>query len=860
MGKKNNKIVFQERLDHCFIANKDRIAIEYGNTSLTYGEVWGCTNYIANWILHQGIKKETLIGIYTHDRVRLINSVIGILKAGCIFVPLDPAYPTARLELMMKSVNLKVVISDTQPGNLPDQDQPFKCRSVKFISYTDIFSSANSCWYTQAPDAVYTPSDKIYIYFTSGTANNPKAIIGKNKSLNHFIGWEIDTFAITQKFRISQWITPGFDAFLRDLFTALCSGATLCIPQNRDFIPDADAMTRWTEARHINLIHCVPTFFRQFQAKTFTPSSFKALRYVLLSGERITPADLVDWYETFAERIRLVNLYGPTETTMIKTFYFIGKDDLNKERIPVGKPIKGARVLIFDKNMEPCNRDMVGEIYIRTPYGTYGYCNEPELNRECFIPNPFTGDPNDVFYKTGDSGRVLSDGNIDLLGRIDRQVKIRGLRIEPEEIETLLAKHPLIKESIVITHDISPGVTTLYGFITLYEGKSRKTNQPVDWDTLLKAYLSDKLPAYMVPVYIMKLEKIPRNPNFKPNYNLLIPILKEKRRDDTPPANNSQKILKQIWQDILRFEPMGIKNSFFELGGHSLQVIALISKIHEAFAVVLTWEDITANPSIEQQALLVHQKKHNEYTGESLTLLNPLKPKKIFCFPPLIGFGMIYKQLVDYFQDYSLYAFNYIDGEDRLEKYAKGIMKVQPRGPYVLLGYSAGGRLAFELTKEMENNGSQVSDLIFLDSLKKIKKNIQEAKIKNQFYQGIETFMDELKLGFLKEEVVQRAAKYTTYLENISNNGVVRANIHMITCEKRKKPVGMASWLDSTSGAFKTYQGVGKHDEMLAPGNIEKNAEIIHTILRNCEFQTTHQYPQEFSEKTKQSSGTGNKV
>ncbi|HLP58745.1 MAG TPA: amino acid adenylation domain-containing protein, partial [Candidatus Deferrimicrobium sp.] len=424
--------IFQLWLNESLQRYGNNAAVEYGAgqaaVTATYAEISQHANYIAHWLLAKGIKEETFIGIYTTDRVRLIETITGILKARCVFVPLDPAHPDSRLASMVETAEIKLVICDDPEKHSFCQNQALKDRGVVFMPFAAIFSGSTSQadWYHESPAMTYSPEDKIYVYFTSGTTGKPKAIVGKNKSLFHFIEWEIETFAIKPGFRISQWITPGFDAYLRDIFTALCSGGVVCIPPPGpgDTLLNPDELVAWTDSQRIDLIHCVPSVFRMLNSPTLTPAHFPNLKYILLSGEKVTPAMLENWFRVFGERIRLVNFYGPSETTMIKTFHPIQTDDLKRERIPIGKPIKGCRVVILDDQMKICDQLVTGEIVIRTPYRTHGYYREAELNREKFIPNPLSHDPHDIVFRTGDLGRFLPDGNIEFLGRKDRQVKI----------------------------------------------------------------------------------------------------------------------------------------------------------------------------------------------------------------------------------------------------------------------------------------------------------------------------------------------------------------------------------------------------------------------------------------------------
>ncbi|MCP4154518.1 MAG: amino acid adenylation domain-containing protein, partial [bacterium] len=349
---------------------KDNIAVECGNKGIAYAELDKRSDLVAHWIINKGIEEETFIGIFIDDRIEFIIAVLGVLKARCVFVPLDPAHPKDRLEIMIDSTDIKLVIGDN--GNwkrlFPDNNNetvPF-LSDVEFISIADCLANDNSSRPVDGFDIRYGPEDKIYVYFTSGSTGRPKAFVGKNKSLLHFIRWEIDTFGIDETFRVSQFTTPGFDAFLRDVFVPLCSGGTVCIPGTADVLLSSPRLIDWMDRSKINLIHCVPAFFRLFSSKEsmVSENNFKSLKFILLSGEKINPPDLSNWYDAFAERIKLVNLWGTSETTLAKTFYFIDITDTNRKRIPVGKPIRGARVVILNENLGICKDRTVGDLYI----------------------------------------------------------------------------------------------------------------------------------------------------------------------------------------------------------------------------------------------------------------------------------------------------------------------------------------------------------------------------------------------------------------------------------------------------------------------------------------------------------------
>ncbi|MGE5343498.1 MAG: amino acid adenylation domain-containing protein [Candidatus Omnitrophota bacterium] len=608
------KSTFQETVQERWSRFGDRIAIEYGPKMITFREIDQRSNYIANWMLNNGIKKESFIGILIEDRIEIIIAIIGILKAGCIFVPLVSDFPAARLEEMIGNVDMRMILTDTSNmGRLKSEANPAKpvpgFDVVLMASLDQMHQTEASEWDVTPSGIQYNPDDKIYIYFTSGTTGKPKAILGKNKSLLHFIEWEIDTFAITEQFRVSQLITPAFDAFLRDIFVPLFSGGVLCIPPNLETLLHSHALTRWLETLDVDVIHCVPAVFRLLNSKSLEKDQLKRLKFILLSGEKINPTELTHWYDTIGDRVQLVNLYGATETTMIKSYYVIQPSDVSKERIPIGTAMRGCRIMVCDETMKICDPLVVGEIYIRTPFRTFGYYNDAPATAEKFIPNPLTGDPDDLLFKTGDLGKLLPDGNIDLLGRIDRQVKIRGIRIEPEGIENVLGQHPSVNEAIVIKIDTAPDSAVLVGYITGKEMDSAG-------ETELKSYLSDRLPAYMVPDKLISIDQFPRKPNGKIDYDSLPGLYQDAVKRCHPPQNPLEEQLLELWLDVLKLEgkrPIGRDENFFELGGNSLNVMSLLSKIHREFNVRISLGQIFSHSTIADQAGIIRESLTEAY-------------------------------------------------------------------------------------------------------------------------------------------------------------------------------------------------------------------------------------------------------
>ncbi|MDQ1351767.1 MAG: Amino acid adenylation protein, partial [Acidobacteriota bacterium] len=452
------------------------------------------------------------------------------------------------------------------------------------------------------PILEYFPEDKINIYFTSGTTGQPKAVLGKNEGMAHFIAWEIKEFNIDETKRVSQLTSQCHDPFLRDIFTPLCAGATICVPDSRETILDTAKMIRWLEQSKVNLVHCTPGLFKVFGSNGINPESFPHLQYVLLAGEKIAPRDLENWYNAIGERVQLVNIYGPTETTLAKLFYRIRPEDIQRDVIPIGNPIPGAKVIILNKELKICGPGEVGEIYIRTPFRSYGYYKDPTLNSEKFIKNPFGDSPGDIIYKTGDLGKWNREGHIEFVGREDRQVKIRGFRVELDEIEKRLWEYPGIREAVVLFRVTGTGNQIICAY---FRGDISVPE--------LKEYLGRELPDYMAPSFYIKMETFPLNINGKIDYKALPGLDAVEREKFAAPRNEMEKRMAGIWTEVLGIERIGIKDGFLDMGGNSLNAMSLTARTFKEFNVNLQLSVIFANPTVEGLVSIINASVTNIY-------------------------------------------------------------------------------------------------------------------------------------------------------------------------------------------------------------------------------------------------------
>ncbi|MCP5051523.1 MAG: amino acid adenylation domain-containing protein, partial [bacterium] len=612
-------VPLQVTLADSFQKHQSNTAIEYGPVQMTYGELERRAAVVCRRITSGNIPQGSFIGIYLEDKIDIISVIIGTLKAGCVFVPLDSRLPVNRLARMLQTVDIQIVFTDEDNEKTLSQirEDHSVAATVFVIDSSWGQDSPHPFEQRDEPGISYHPEANAYVYFTSGSTGIPSAILGKNEGLAQFIRWEIETFSVSGSDRVSQLTAVGFDAFLRDIFTPLFSGGTICLPPSRDLVLNSRGLLDWIGKSRITLIHCIPGVFRLINLETTRADRFACLKYIILSGEPVSPQELKGWYDIFGDRIQVVNFYGPTETTLIKTFYLIKPGDVERNRIPAGVPMRGTRTIILDENMKLCDHGIQGEIYIRTPYRTHGYLNAPELTARRFLKNPFRPDEDDrdIIYKTGDLGREFENGELEILGRVDRQVKIRGVRVELDSIESRLLKHKLIGQAVVISRTDEGGGIYLCAY--LVKKQAVEVTENLLSPTKLREYLAAELPEHMIPAYFMVIETLPLTLNGKLDIKALPDPQFIDTNDYVAPGNETERKLVEIWTKVLfvEAEEIGIDTDFFELGGQSLKAILLISRMHKALNVLVPLPEVFQGPTVRQLAQYIRTAARERYAA-----------------------------------------------------------------------------------------------------------------------------------------------------------------------------------------------------------------------------------------------------
>jgi amino acid adenylation domain-containing protein len=565
------------------------IAMAGADRQLTYEELDGWSNNIANRLLEAGAQRGAIVFVAAQSTFSVVGSILGVLKMGGVFAPVDPHQPESRLRALTAQVPPSYILSEDRcagtiaatlgsaaPVIVVDRDEP-AADAPCLLPRRGPQGLENV---TAAPQIAREPDEMCYVYFTSGSTGKPKAIAGRLKSIDHFIRWEISTFDLGPGTVVSQLTSPLFDAFLRDTFTPLCAGGTMRVAETRETVLDPVRLRAWLNESRVNLIHTVPSLFRTILGPGLSPDDFPALRFVLLAGEPLLPSDVQRWTDVFGGRIRLCNLYGPSETTMVKLFHMVEPEDAQRRAVPVGRAMPGARALVIDEAGRPAAEGTIGEIYIRTPYRTLGYYDNPELTQQVFVPNPLSEDPADIVYRTGDLGRLLDNGEIEFLGRKDQQVKVRGVRVELGEIEDAILATNRATEAAVAVREDHAGNSYLCAYVVVSEEAT--TDE-------IRERLAAALPEYLIPSSFLALERLPRTATGKIDRKSL-PAPEELRPQTSSglePRTETEVAVTRICAEVLGLEKTSIEDNFFQLGGHSLLAMGLLSRLSMEFDVEL---------------------------------------------------------------------------------------------------------------------------------------------------------------------------------------------------------------------------------------------------------------------------------
>ena len=566
-----------------------RPAIQQGGRIWSYGELGDAVAALTAALHARGVARGSVVAVTGPSSFGLVTGMLAVLASGAVMLPIAVDLPELRKRLLLqegRATHLLRVGDDPAKGDWIEGLGPMVDAGAESL-HPD-------------PGGLPAPAadDPAYIFFTSGTTGTPKGVLGVHRGISHFLDWQHTTFGIAPGDRCGQLTNISFDVVLRDVFLPLWSGATLCLPP-KELAPDQ--VLAWLASEEISVVHAVPSLAHAWLEHAAPGLSLPSLRWVFLAGEPLTEPLIRRWREVVREGCGVVNLYGPTETTMVKCCYQVPQELLPGVQ-PVGGPLPQSQALVLSEEGRLCGVNEQGEIVLRTPFMTRGYVNAPEEQSRRFIANPFGSDPGDLVYRTGDLGRYRPDGSLMVLGRLDHQIKIRGVRIEPEEVTAVLSRHPQVRACAVVGRALDPQPMALVAYVVAGQAETS--------GAALRSYLAERLPAPLVPSAFVFLERLPLTPNGKLDHHGLPapePADRQEEDDDAAPGTPLEEAVARMWCEVLGVARVGIHDDFFALGGHSLMATRIVARLRTAFGVELPLRTLFEAPTVAGLAVLIAQ-------------------------------------------------------------------------------------------------------------------------------------------------------------------------------------------------------------------------------------------------------------
>lgn len=848
--------------------NPKAIALICQGEQLTYGELNTRANQLAHYLKDRGVCSQSLVGLCIERSLSMVVGILAILKAGGAYVPLDISNPAARLSFILEDARVNILITQSSLlDKLPSQVEQAVCLNRDWHLISE---------YSQDNLELDTiSSDLAHIVYTSGSTGKPKGVMLTHGNLSHY----------AQSLQAAWNITPA-DIYLhrgsialivsaRQLLMPLAQGATALILTAQE---GKDPLKLFELVKHhrVTILDHVPSFWRNFagiveQLESDRRSSLldNQVRLVAAGGEQVTPEIYQCWRKIFKPGVQLANIYGQTEGTGVVTIYSIPEAiDFGFKSLPVGYPIPNMKVYLLDQNLQPVPVGVAAEIHISGAGVAQGYLNRPKLTAEKFVANPY--DVGERLYKTGDLGRRLSNGSIQFLGRVDRQVNIQGLRIELGEIEAVLSNHSQVQEAAVVVQENKLG-ESLAVFVV-----PNKLEQPsVD---KLRNYLQEKLPAYMVPGTWSFLTSFPLTTSGKIDYRALS-ALNTIKTNFTAPRDRLESELCQMLQEILGIDTIGIEDSFLELGGNSLLAARLVAEIEAKYQLQIAVSTVFQASTIKNLATLIRQEQELAMP-KCLVPIRPGFKVNLFAIHNL-GYGMeFYRPLGKHLHPdldlcgLSSFLSNELDKPHprdikRLAAYySKNLQQVQPQGPYYLLGVSFGGVIAYEIAQLLVSSGHEVRFLGMVDTFCPSQNSVRkylplQQRLQSHFAQvrarGVEHIFNRIKwrishsldifranlyqINWVRNNLVDQTtrkfdqAEYirlTREHDQVNQDYTIQPYPGKITLFRATEdPDSKLDWQELAQSGLAIYDIPGEHLEILQEPKAEMLAEKIQLAINN---------------------------
>jgi len=699
-------------IDECANRFPDKVAIKFNDRNLTYKALCESANKLAKLLIDHNIQTGDIVALAVDRSPEMIISLLAILKSGAAYVPLDPEYPKDRIEFMLEDSGAKILLTSQKYHN------HFTSNATEILieDAWAVFADYTA----DAPDVAVSGDDMAYVLYTSGSTGKPKGVQIRHYNLVNFLLSMQKEPGMNASDKLLAVTTISFDIAGLELYLPLISGAQIVLASS-ETAKDGRLLLELVKDEQISFMQATPYTWRMMLEAGWDAY----LPVKILCGGEALPKDLVN--KLTARCSGLWNMYGPTETTIWSTVKLIKND----EDITIGRPIANTQVYIVDEALNNLTDGSIGEIIIGGEGVARGYLNREELTAERFIDDPFSDNHRDKMYRTGDLGRFKENGEIQCLGRIDHQVKVRGYRIELEEIEHALLTQADIKETVVIAREDTPGDPRLVAYVVLASGEDN-TDLKSKTDSWQQALLA-VLPEYMVPDDFVLITTIPITPNGKidrkslpkPDYNIV-----NRTGEYVAPRTDIEKQVAEIWQELMGIEKISIFDNFFALGGRSLVAVQIMARIEKVTGKRLPLATLFEHSTIEKLSLRLNVDAKS-ITWESLVPIKPQGSKMPLYIVHGAGLNVLLFNALAMNMDedqpvYGLQAkgLNGIDEpldvmEEIAANYISEIIAQNPTGPYALAGYSLGGTIAYEMAHQLMAMGKEVKMLAVFDTYAK---------------------------------------------------------------------------------------------------------------------------------------------
>ena len=672
------------------------IALVFEERRMTYEELNQRSNKLAHYFLAERVGPEMFVGLMLERSPEMIVALLAIVKAGGACVPLDPAAPPARLSYMLDDARISMVVTEQRLANRLPVSEDLR---VICIDEDDGKISRHA---DHNPPCFTSGDNAVYVTYTSGSTGAPKGVVSVHRGLCNVVAAFVESFAIGPESCVLQFASLTFDASMEEIFTALTTGARLCLVSLETGLSGRQ-LIEYARAHEVTVATLPPSMLA-----VLTPEDWPMLETVVAAGERC-PAEIA---ARWSRGRRFINGYGPTEATIGCILY--EHDGTQAGDPPIGRPISNTLVYLLDQHLNPVPVGAAGELHIGGVGVVRGYLGRAGLTAERFIPDPFSATPGARLYKTGDLARYLPDGNIRFLGRRDEQLKIRGVRIEPGEIEATLKAHEAVTDAAVLADEDE----RLVAYVKAHTAVTGEE---------LRVFTRQRFPDYMVPSLFVLLDELPLTPNGKVDRVALRATVKtqpERVAERVGPRDGLEAQLARIWEELLHVEP-GVRDNFFELGGHSLLIAPLLARVEQLTGKRLNATAVFAAPTIESLALLLRREVKPAASVPLVAIQRHGALTPAFFVPPaggsVAGYFALAHALGPERPFYALDGTTAGLGERQVEllaaKYVDAIRAVQPDGPYLLGGWSTGGVVAFEMGRQLQARGAGVALVVLLDSV-----------------------------------------------------------------------------------------------------------------------------------------------